>query len=40
MKVLDQSGKGMVAGSNVDLQGLGLPTLGRRATLLVFWKRL
>jgi len=40
MKVLEESGKGITAGSRLVLADLGLPVAGDRATLLVFWKRL
>lgn len=40
MKVLDESGKGMQAGSRLKLGELGLPVTGGRATLIVFWKGL
>jgi hypothetical protein len=40
MKVLDESGKGAVAGSRVELGELGLPVAGRGPVLIVFWKRL
>jgi hypothetical protein len=40
MKVLEQGGKGVAAGTKIDLSPLGPLSLGRRATLLVFWKRL
>jgi hypothetical protein len=39
MKVLDESGKGVTAGSRLELDGLGLPLAGGRAALIVFWKR-
>jgi len=39
MKVLDESGNGVAAGSKLDLAGLGLPVAGRHGTLVVFWKR-
>lgn len=39
MKVLDQSALGAEAGSKLSFAELGLPIAGRRAALLVFWKR-
>jgi hypothetical protein len=39
MKVLDESGKGVMTGSSVALEGLGLPITGDRPALIVFWKR-
>jgi hypothetical protein len=39
MKVLDESGKGVVVGSKLDLQDLGLPVSKGHAALVVFWKR-
>lgn len=40
MKVLDESGTGIEPGAALPLEELGLPVLGRGATLIVFWKRL
>lgn len=39
MKVLDGTGRGVEAGSKLSLPELGLPVAGRRAALIVFWKR-
>jgi len=40
MKVFEEWGEGVAAGSKLDLEELGLPLNARRPTLLVFWKRL
>jgi len=40
MKVLEESGEGVEAGSKLNLGDLGLPVSARRPTLIVFWKRL
>jgi hypothetical protein len=39
MKVLDDSGKGVVAGSTLALDSLGLSVTPGHPTLIVFWKR-
>lgn len=39
MKLLDESGKGVAAGSKLDLAESGLPVAGHHGTLVVFWKR-
>ncbi len=39
MKVLDESGKSVPAGSTLTLEDLGLPVAGDRGVLIVFWKR-
>ncbi|MEX2049459.1 MAG: hypothetical protein WEB90_07765 [Gemmatimonadota bacterium] len=39
MKVLDEAGKGVVVGSSLDLEALGLPVTSGHPTLVVFWKR-
>lgn len=39
MKVLDESGKGVSAGSKLALEDLGLPLSGHHPALIVFWKR-
>jgi hypothetical protein len=39
MKVVDESGKSVQAGSMLRLEELGLPLAGAQAALLVFWKR-
>lgn len=39
MKVLDESGKGVAAGSTLALESLGLPVARGHAALIVFWKR-
>lgn len=38
MKVLDESGKSIVAGDTIALAELGLPIEGTHGVLLVFWK--
>ncbi len=38
MKVLDESIKGVAAGSIIALEGLNLPVKGTAGLLLVFWK--
>ena len=39
MKVLDESGKSVPAGSTLMLEELGLPVAGGHGALIVFWKR-
>ena len=39
MKVLDESGKSVPAGSTLMLEDLGLPIAGGHSALIVFWKR-
>ncbi len=39
MKVVDESGKAVPAGSTLTLEDLGLPVSGGHGTLIVFWKR-
>ena len=39
MKVLDESGGGVLPGSRLEIEKLELPVTGRHATLIVFWKR-
>ncbi len=39
MRVLDESGKSVPAGSTLALKDLGLPVAGDRGVLIVFWKR-
>ena len=39
MKVLDESGKSVPAGSTLRLEDLGLPVDGGHGVLIVFWKR-
>ena len=39
MKVLEESGKSVEAGSRVPLKDLGLPITAEHPTLIVFWKR-
>ena len=39
MKVFDESGKSVAAGSRLALKDLGLPVSGDHGVLIVFWKR-
>ena len=39
MKVLDESGKSVLAGSKLMLEDLGLPVATGHGVLIVFWKR-
>jgi hypothetical protein len=40
MRVLDESGKSVSAGTTLALKDLGLPVRGTDAVLIVFWKGL